>query len=128
MSTTKPTIVQRLIGYLPEKVKRILFGVLVFQSCLGREATSEQLAALNQDLNLAFDASGLELPALWWKSFNVFDGEKRAQLLALLGSDSPSREAAVSIASEIPGWLSYAQPEQIADDLLRVVKHTRLVA
>lgn len=128
MSTAKPTIVQRLIGYLPDKVKRILFGVLVFQSCLGHEATSEQLEALNSDLDLAFDASGLQLPALWWRSFNVFDNEKRKALLDLLATDTVLANDAVAIVSSLPQWLSYAQPEQIANDLVRIVKHARMVA
>jgi len=123
MSKTKPTIVQRLIGRLPDKMKRILFGVLVFQHCRDGHVTDEQWESFNQDLQLAVNHEALELPALWWKSFDVFDSNDRNLLMSAVMSAELSEQKASKLTNAVPAWLRYAQPEQMARDLEMIVRH-----
>lgn len=123
MKQTNPTIVQRLIGKFPSKIKRIIFGILVFQTCLNGKASAKQLGELNSELDLAADPRALELPALWWRSFDVFDYNQRKALLGLLVNPEAESSGLVAITKAMPTWIRYAEPEQMAVDVARVLKH-----
>ena len=123
MEQTKPTIVQRLVGKFPNKIRRKVFGILVFQTCLNGKATAQQLSNLNGELELAVDPRALELPALWWRSFDIFDYRQRKALLGLLANPEVDGSVTLGITKGLPEWLRYAEPEQIAADLTRVLRH-----
>jgi len=125
MSQSKPTIVQRLIGKLPDEIKRLLFGVVVFQECMKGHAGREQLEALNQELKLARTDSALEFPSICYSFLGVFDAAKRERLLDLVQRQELTPEASAMIAAAIPEWLKYAKADRIASDVQRIVVEAR---
>lgn len=128
MSQSKPTIVQRLIGKLPDEIKRLLFGVVVFQLCTNGQADIVKLGELNREMKLASSVSALEFPALWYHKVNLFDESERVRLLALVSNPISDRDAARSLAAGVPEWLKYASVEKIAVDIERLVTQAHRVA
>ena len=125
MSQNKPTIVQRLIGKLPDEIKRLLFGVVVFQVCLKGSAERRQLESLNQELKLARSDSALEFPSLCYSSLGIFSTKHRERLLELVANNDLPSDVCTSLACTIPDWLKYAKADRIAGDIERIVIEAR---
>lgn len=128
MSQSKPTIVQRLIGKLPDEIKRLLFGVVVFQLCTNGQADIEKLSELNREMKLASSVSALEFPALWYGKVNFFDDKERERLIQLVNAPIADRDVARSLAAGVPEWLKYASVDKIAVDIERLVSQAHRVA
>lgn len=128
MTPNKPTIVQRLIGRLPDEIKRLLVGVVVYRLCADESAKTEQLAAFNGRVHLATNPEALVLPSLWYGAFGLFKGHGRERLMAIVNEPMHADEIASALAKEVPEWLAYAEPPRLAHDIRQFVEQTRLAA